>query len=163
MASFTQIDTIASVAELEHSPRKATIYSATLPGLGQIYNKKYWKLPIVYIGIGGFSYFIADFNKEFKNFKTALINRENGIEDEFLGVYSDSALENEMERWRQYRDMCVIGVAVFYVLQIIDANVDAHLFSFDIGDEMSLKVTPKPIHTNFYSPPVLGVGLSIKF
>lgn len=163
LVSYSQIDTIPSVSELSHSPKKATIYSAVLPGLGQIYNKKYWKLPIVYAGIGGFTYFIIDFNKEFRKYKTALINYENGIPDEFTDMYSSAALSSEMERWRTNRDLCIIGAALFYILQIIDANVDAHFFTFDIGDDLTLKMTPQPMFTDFSRTPVLGVGFKLNF
>ena len=147
-----------------HSPKRATIYSTILPGFGQYYNQKYWKIPVVYIGIGTLTYFIIDNHKEFNRFKTAYQLRINGGEDEFLGLYNEQALLNEMNRWRTFRDYCIVGTALIYILQIIDANVDAHLFDFDVGDNLTIKLMPNQINNNPFSmPTVLSLGCTIKF
>lgn len=146
-----------------HSPKKATIYSAVLPGLGQAYNKKYWKIPIVYAGIGTLSYFIVDNQKEFNRFKNAYKIRMDNGQDEFYEILNEQGLINEMDRWRRYRDFCIIGTALVYILQIVDANVDAHLYDFDVGDNLTLRVFPKQFDNNFSRFPMLGVGCSLKF
>lgn len=125
-----------------HSPRRATLYSTFLPGLGQVYNKKYWKIPVVYAGLGVCTYLAIDNNNEFNRYKNAYVIRKDGEQDEFFGILNEQALLNEMDRWRKLRDYSIIGIAAFYVLQIIDANVDAHLYHFDISDDLSLKVFP---------------------
>lgn len=129
-------------SRLKRSPMKATIYAAVLPGAGQIYNRKYWKVPIVYAGIGSFAYLGLQYQQQFTRYKSALINRQNGEPDEFEDLLSANALENEMDRWRRLRDLNIIGVTLVYVLQIIDANVDASLSDFDVSDDLSFMIKP---------------------
>ncbi|MDL2262362.1 DUF5683 domain-containing protein [Bacteroidales bacterium OttesenSCG-928-I21] len=157
-----QTDTLIDTSKA-HSPKKAAIYSAVLPSLGQIYNKKYWKLPIVYVGIGAFTYFAIDNQKEFNKYKKAYILRDEGKQDEFAGILNEQALLNEMDRWRKYRDLCIAGVAIIYALQIIDANVDAHLLNFDVGDNLSLKIIPTQFNAKYARSPIMGVGCMLKF
>jgi hypothetical protein len=161
--SQTDTDSIASHTGKFHSPKRAALYSAVLPGSGQLYNKKYWKLPIVYVGIGAFTYFAIDNHNEFMRYKNAYILRENGEADEFLEEYNDQALLNEMDRWSKYRDLCIAGAALIYILQIIDANVDAHLMDFDVGDNLSVKLIPVQCNTKFSRSPIIGFGCSINF
>lgn len=151
-----------------HSPRKATILSAVIPGMGQAYNKKYWKIPIVYIGIGAFSYMAYDNQDEFTRYKNAYIIRKGGGVDEFtLGdgtqVYNNQSLINSMDKYRKQRDLCLIGVIVFYTLQIVDANVDAHLFNFDISDDLSINISPSSFNQIYMRTPVVGINCKIKF
>jgi len=146
-----------------HSPRKASIYSAILPGLGQAYNKKYWKIPVVYTGIGAFTYLALDNNKEFNRYKNAYIQRTEGLQDEFLGTLNDQALLNEMDRWRKFRDYCIIGVTVIYVLQIVDANVDANLYNFDVSDDLSLRLAPSFNNNTLDNKPNLSLKLVMTF
>lgn len=152
----------------EHSPKKASIYSAVVPGLGQFYNKKYWKIPIAYAGIGSFTYLAIKNQKEFNRFKTALLLRNDGEIDEFIDangneIYNETALINNMDKFRKNRDLCIIGVAVFYAIQIVDANVDANLFDFDIGDDLSLKILPQTNYNSFSRKPVTGIYCTLNF
>ena len=154
-------DTIlAKKVESVHSPRKATIYSAVLPGLGQIYNRKYWKVPIVYGGFAALGYFINFNNEEYVKFRQAysdLIDTDpNTISYEKL-VTDKRRLERDKipqltesfrmakDYWRRNRDLVVIGTAVFYAVNIIDASVDAHFFNFDISDDLTINWIPGPI------------------
>lgn len=130
------------------SPQRAALYSTFLPGLGQAYNNKYWKIPVIYAGLGTFTYMTIDFNNEFNRFKTAYILRSEGEDDEFAGILNEQALLNEMDRWRKNRDYSIIGIIAFYVLQIIDANVDAHMFDFDVSDDLSMRIFPAPPNNN---------------
>jgi hypothetical protein len=165
--SFAQTSENQSV--VVHSPKKASIYSAVLPGLGQAYNRKYWKIPIIYVGLGAFTYFAIDNQKEFNRYKNAYMIREAGGIDEFsssvnlLNSYSDVGLIEQMDKWRKFRDLNFVGIAIFYTLQIVDANVDANLFDFDVSDELSMKLFPKTINTNYSRTPVLGIGCLINF
>ncbi len=152
----------------EHSPRKATIYSAAVPGLGQFYNKKYWKIPIVYVGIGAFTYLAIDNQQEFSRFKTARLLRVDSLPDEFttaegVQTYNNTALENNMDKYRRQRDLNIIGAFVIYAIQIVDANVDANLFDFDIGDDLSLKILPQTNYNQFTRTYVPGIGCTLKF
>ncbi|TRX71713.1 DUF5683 domain-containing protein [Carboxylicivirga sp. M1479] len=163
----------------KHSPHKATLYSAILPGLGQAYNKKYWKIPIIYAGIGAFVYAI-DFNsKHYQLYKNAyqdwVINDHlNKRYTRFIPPnYSEVQIRTEHDAWfeevlqskkqyyKRYRDLSYIGLTAVYVLQIIEAAVDAHFFDFNISDDLSLKLTPGIINiTN--SEPTLGVTFNFR-
>jgi hypothetical protein len=146
-----------------HSPRKATIYSAVLPGLGQAYNQKYWKIPIAYAGIGTFSYLAYKNQVEFNRYKNAYIIRQDNQIDEFYGVYNNQALINKMDALRKQRDLCIIGTVLFYAIQIVDANVDANLFNFDISDDLSFRITPSSFNQVYTRTPVFGLNCTLKF
>ncbi len=141
---------VMSEAEL-HSPKKATIMSAVLPGLGQIYNRKYWKLPIIYGGLAGLVYSAGFADKRYKNYKEAYILRtdENPATidkydyqlDNGEMKYSENGLLELKEYYRRNRDLSYIILFGIYALNIIDANVDAHFFNFDISDDLSLNIS----------------------
>ena len=153
-------DTIlAKKKEAVHSPRKATIYSAVLPGLGQIYNRKYWKVPIVYGGFATLGYFINLNNDNYVKYRQAYsdIIDNNPNTNSFVELFtnprsldekikqSTETLRKTKDYWRRNRDLVVIGTAVFYAVNIIDASVDAHFFNFDINDDLTINWVPAPI------------------
>lgn len=142
-----------------HSPLRASLYSTVIPGLGQIYNKKYWKLPIIWGGIGTAIYF-AQYNRtDYRFFKQGYVNRELGLpEDPELAQYSTTGIKTAMETARQNMEWCYIGALAVYLLNIVDASVDAHLFTFDVSDDLSLKITPTVVSPNTMA---LGVKLSV--
>jgi hypothetical protein len=130
-----------------HSPKKAALLSATLPGAGQIYNRKYWKLPIVYGGMGTGIFFIAYNHKRFSYYRNGYLLRLDDIsgnEDATLADYSDDNLITLQDTYRRWRDLSVIITAGVYAFQIIDAVVDAHLFNFDVNasDDLSMRFSP---------------------
>ena len=125
-----------------HSPKKATLMSVALPGLGQVYNKKYWKVPVIYAGIGTSLYFAFSNQKNYKKFRTAYGNRLNGIDDEAYENYSDESLKSNMDFHQRNRDLSYIVAGLFYVLNIVDASVDAHLFTFPKNDNLSFNLQP---------------------
>lgn len=140
-----------------HSPRKAIIMSAILPGLGQIYNKKAWKVPILYGGFAAAGYFLNDNLKNIKKYKTLYIAETDG--DPTTINYSKRTapdLLNIIDKYKQWRDLSYIAFAAIYALNIIDANVDAHLFYFDVSEDISLNIMPymSPFRSQ-------GVGLSL--
>lgn len=140
-----------------HSPKKATIMSAALPGLGQIYNKKYWKVPIIYGGFAVAGYFLNDNLTNIRKYKDLYIAETDDdpttIND---SPYSYQDLDRIIDQYKQWRDLSYIAIAAIYALNIIDANVDAHLFYFDVSEDISLNVMP-------YMSPVRsqGVGFSL--
>jgi hypothetical protein len=144
---------------------KAAIMSALIPGAGQIYNKAYWKVPLLYGGIAALVYFI-DFNqKNYKIFKTAYIYN-NDLDsstrvDQDLSNYSNDDLLVRKDYYRRNRDLCYIIAGVVYVLNIVDAYVDAHLKDFDVGDDLSLRTHPYFNITGNGSP-VAGISLCLK-
>jgi hypothetical protein len=127
------------------APAKAAFYSAVLPGLGQAYNKKYWKIPIIYAGIGAGIYFYSTNNKDYNRFRDAYKRRLAGFtDDEFWGngdtpIISTDRLVDAQKSSQKDKDLSVVVAVVFYLLNIIDANVDAHLRQFNVSDDLSLK------------------------
>ena len=130
-----------SIFLAKHSPKKATIYSAVLPGLGQIYNHKYWKVPIVYAGFGGLIYGIVYNDNKYDYYK----EQYKYMLDNNLTEWKDLTIQQAevyKDYHKRYRDLFYIGTAGFYVLQIIDATVDAHLINYDISEDIALIIDP---------------------
>jgi len=121
-------------------PAKAAFYSAVLPGLGQAYNKKYWKIPIVYAAIGTGVYFYVDNNKQYKRVREAYKRRLVGFEDdEFQGRLTDDGLREAQKSFRRNKELSLLITFGLYALNIVDANVDAHLLQFNVDDNLSFK------------------------
>jgi hypothetical protein len=142
-----QIDTTAAkpVAKPleDNRPKKATLY-ALIPGGGQIYNKSYWKVPVIYVGYGVLVYSYMFYSNEYNLVREAYkqtINGETVTNPDYANVPEDM-LYNLRESYRKNRDLSAIGIAGWYALGIIDAAVEAHLKEFDVGDNLSLKVKP---------------------
>ncbi|MCK9449290.1 MAG: DUF5683 domain-containing protein [Bacteroidales bacterium] len=129
-----------------HSPHKATIYAAILPGLGQAYNKKYWKIPIVYAGFATITYFALDNQKEYRIAKEAFnyvsAGEEYPIDNKYVGRYPASDLMIIRDYFRRNTEVSWILMGVWYLLNIIDATVDAHLFYYDLSEDLSVELMP---------------------
>lgn len=157
------------------APSKAAFYSAILPGLGQIYNRRYWKVPIVYgaIGTGIYAYVYND--DLYDRFRSAFKRRRAGFtDDEFYDVngsgivpgspdLSDQALQDAQERYQRDRDLALLITIGLYAFNIIDANVDAHLRQFNVNDDLSLDIKPYLEYHPITSDPNFGVAMVIKF
>ncbi|MFN4234335.1 MAG: DUF5683 domain-containing protein [Bacteroidia bacterium] len=135
---------------ITHSPKKAAIMSAVLPGLGQIYNRKYWKVPIIYAGLGTLGYFITFNNAQYRLYRNAYLAK---IDDDPLTVdqypfASADGLLQQLNQYRRTRDILIAGAVIVYALNVIDASVDAHLFEFDVSDDLSIRFEPN-FFTNF--------------
>ena len=159
------------------SVKKATTLACIFPGAGQIYNRSYWKVPFVVGGFASMIYCIDWNNRGFQRFKKAYNllsdydehpeNYPNGPTDEFHGRYSADFIKNLRDNYRRNRDLCIILSGALYVLQIIDAHVDAHLKDYDISDDLSMNLEPLVNYT--YVPtlqgnrPVFGFNLSLNF
>jgi hypothetical protein len=125
------------------SPRKASMMSAILPGLGQAYNRKYWKIPVLYAGIGGFAYLFKVNNDEYNFYRKNLIAEYDDDPATLNTSYlSGDQLQSQKTHYRRLRDLAVLGIGALYILNIIDANVDAHLKTFDVSDDLSVAVSP---------------------
>lgn len=123
--------------DLEHSPRRAMIYAIVLPGLGQAYNSKYWKIPIVYAALGGVGYWVYYNNQGYR---------------EISAIYSDDPSSNNqryLKAWRRQLELSYIVTVGAYALQVLDAYVDANLFYWDVDPDLSLRIEPsiEPIYT----------------
>lgn len=137
------VETTDEEPEPFHSPRKAALLSTFLPGAGQIYNKKYWKLPILYGGFGLAAYYLSDNLKRIDRYKTAYGATIDGDPNTTNDTgFSPTQLLTLVDQYKTWRDWSYIAIGAIYVLQIVDASVDAHLFYFDVNDDISLEVNP---------------------
>ena len=168
-------------------PNKAVLFSAIFPGLGQIYNRKYWKLPIVYGGFMGFSYAIMWNNKNLQDYSDAyrdltydLIHSNIDEPDnwhqswqDFISVgvapsnrYNENfrqLLKRQRDFYRRNRDLSIILTVGFYLICIADSYVDAQLFDFDISQDLSLRIEPVLMPKTSYNPRLYGFNFNLKF
>ncbi len=168
----------AKTEEQVHSPKKATLFSTFIPGLGQAYNKKYWKIPIIYGGFGIIGYFIDWNNDNYQLTKRAYIDLRDddptttaylkikGVEAFDLDNPTqrsnlETALSKRQEYYRRNRDFLFITMVGFYAINIIDASVDAHLFNFNVNDDLTLNWQPSMFY--FKNEPVYCVNVSFNF
>ncbi|MFA8449955.1 MAG: DUF5683 domain-containing protein [Bacteroidales bacterium] len=151
-----------------HNPRKATLYSAVLPGLGQAYNKKYWKIPIIYAGFATFGYFIVSNNTEYQNFREAYNYLSNGKigspPNDLSEKYSLEQLQQGRDYYRRNFEFTIILTSLWYILNIVDASVDAHLFNYNVSNDLSLRIDPMFEQTPIIQKrPQTGLKLTLKF
>lgn len=141
-----------------HQPARAAIYSAILPGAGQVYNRKYWKVPIVLAGLGTCYYFIQDNTKQYDRYKNAYLDVINGRADEFERRYSADQLRNVADTYHRWRDLSYVAISLVYILNVVDASVDAYFVRFDVSEDLSLDLRPSlPLAARG----ALGVSLSV--
>ena len=165
LCSYAQLTDSTSIRQekkkaIYTSARKAATMSAIFPGLGQIYNKKYWKAPIIYLALGGISYLAIDNQKQYKFYSDNLYNaNDNDSTTTNIIPYRNDELISEKRRFRKNRDLAIMLGALVYFLNIIDANVDAHLKTFDVSDDLSLQIGP---YTNLIYNNQLQTGLTFK-
>jgi hypothetical protein len=141
--------------------RKATLMSACFPGLGQIYNRKYWKAPVIYAALGGLAYWGVNNHIQYKYYSNNL-RFEHDDDPSTINTtgYSTSQLIEQKKYYQKYRDISIMLGMLVYLVNIIDANVDAHLKTFDVSDNLSLHINP---YSNFNAHHHnLQAGLSLK-
>ena len=155
----------------DHLPARASLYSALLPGLGQIYNGDYWHVPIYYAGFMVSGYSWAFNQRQYKRYRNYL---KEVVDGTYTGIYSESDLIWFRDSYRRYRDYSVIATILVYILNIIDANVFAHFTKFDISDDLTFNIQPTivqpvtPVGNYYgYSPTFkynkFGFQMNIKF
>lgn len=143
------------------TPAKAAFYSAILPGLGQAYNKKYWKIPLVYGAIGTSLYFYIDNNKKYHDYRDAYKRRLEGYNDDDYQFLDDDRLIAGQKFYQRNRDLSALFVVGFYVLNIIDANVDAALIQFNVNERLSVRPEIYPADVTF--KPNIGLTFNYHF
>ena len=129
------------------SPKKAALLSL-IPGAGQVYNKKYWKVPIIYAGLITSAYYINDNHNQYKAYKKAYLTRIDNdphTTDEYVGQYSSNDLIILKDFYRRNREISILCFVSVYILNIVDASVSAHLFDYDISENISLNLSPLSI------------------
>jgi hypothetical protein len=149
-----------------HSPKKAVIYSAILPGAGQIYNhinmpkgkrKAFWKLPLFYTGLSATSYFLVQNQNNQLSLRKEYQNRQDGNPlNPAWSIYDDAGVLTLYNQYLNKRDLSILGLAATYLLQIVDAGIEAHFVNFDISKDVSLSIQPAWLHSNTY-------GMRLKF
>lgn len=181
MSLFAQKDSITAVKKVQDfnrketiknkqgvynplAPSKAAFYSAIFPGLGQIYNKKYWKAPIVLGALAIPIYYHQINNSDYGRFRKAYRLRKNGLVDEFtingVETISTQTLETAQKQLRENRDLSLLSGVIIYILQIVEASVNAHLMQFNTDDNLTFKPTLIQDPISFDAP---TVGLTIKY
>jgi len=155
----------------KHSPAKAAIMSAVLPGLGQIYNRKYWKLPIVYLAIGISVERFLKFQNDYSRYRRAYIDFNDqdpytnyfetfGFPPGYNDQLKSQIITKGKDQYRTWRDWAIVAVIATYALNIIDANVDAHMMDFSLDDNISLNIQPCFLEKSINSK---IIGLSLRF
>ena len=140
-------------------PKKAGLYSAILPGAGQVYTKKYWKVPIIYAGLITSAYYIKENYNLYDLYKQTYINRwEGNRTDEFTNRYTDANLLTLTEHYRRNAEVSALLFTLTYILNIVDASVSAHLFDYNVSEDISLHIQPVYMVKENAS----GLSLSIK-
>lgn len=149
---------------LENRPNTAALYSAALPGLGQGYNKKYWKIPIIYGSGVVIGYFINYNHQLFKQYREGLFAIIDG--DDRTEPFDSRLDENDYRRavdyWGRNRNLVMIGGLLFYVMSIVDAHVDAHLEFFTVDDDISLNLEPSFGQTDMHTS-LIGLSFKLRF
>lgn len=150
-----------------HSIRTAIILSAALPGAGQVYNhmampkgkrKAYWKVPLIYAGLAGASYFLISNQQAQKSLKTEYkLRLENSIGDNEWSSYDDQGVLQLYEQRIRWRDLSIVGLALVYLLQVTDAGVEAHFVNFDVSPDLTLSIDPVLLNQRS-----VGIGLTLK-
>jgi len=139
---------------------KSTLFSCVIPGSGQVHNniirsnttknRLWWKLPLIYGGLGTTLYLINFNNQEFNSIKNERLSRIDGNSPIYYAQYSENQLKEIQDEYRRFRDLSVISLIGIYFLQVIDANVESHLFLFDISDNLTFRIKPSYQINNYY-------------
>lgn len=156
------------VLKPRHSPKKAALLSAVLPGAGQIYNQKYWKLPIVYVGLGGLGTWVGLNAINLKGYTNAYklqLDGDSTTIGSYRGISDNIQLSVKRDQAKKSLDLSIILLSVYYALNIVDAAVDAHLFEYSITDDLSVKIQPdfNVYQANSQIKPKIGVNFGIYF
>lgn len=148
------------------SPSKAAFYSAILPGLGQAYNKKYWKIPFVYAALGTGVYFYSTNNTNYNRARNAFKSLKAGKPHEFDGVggnilLSEEALIRAQKAYKKDRDLSILVTTALYVLQVIEASTNAHLLQHNVDNKLT--INPKLIKNITNNKTIVGAQINFKF
>ncbi len=160
-------DTVAikSLAK-RYSPRKAILYAAIMPGLGQVYNKKYWKLPLVYGGFYAIGYYINAYNNLYTEYKGYLFEnieagRGENVENPTINR-TTGQLRTIVDKTRRERDLMIILLGGMYLLQMVDAHVDSHLKEFDLNPNLQVSIEPS-MKQDAWTGRTAGLSLIVRF
>jgi hypothetical protein len=159
-------DSLGNGKKYRHSPLHAALFSMALPGLGQTYNRKYWKIPIVYAGFAGLGYAIYHTGSNFRGYRAAYrlqVDGDANTYGSFKGVDDVATLKQYRDFYKRNLDISVIATAVWYILNVVDAAVDAHLFEWNMKDDLSLSWHPTVITGPAFGQTTAGIKLNLRF
>ncbi len=164
--TFAQAPAISEIkVKKEHSAHKATIYSFILPGLGQAYNRKYWKVPIIYAGFGFLTYMIITNKTEYKAYKAAYefepVDENDLPPNDYYNQYSKEQLQNVRDYYRMNMELSYILSGFWYLLNVVDASVDANLFDFKVSPDLTLRLEPYIYNQPFTNKAIPGITMQI--
>src|ERR1019366_3336676 len=165
----TKIDSALAEKKLKrHSPLKAALFSAVIPGLGQAYNKRYWKIPIIYAGFGGLGYALYFTSSNFYGYRDAYrynLANPNALRPAEYNGFSDVAdLKDHRDTFKKNMDITAICTGLWYLLVAVDAAVDAHLMEWNMKDDLSVGWQPMVMPpTPNGGTAALGVKLTVGF
>jgi hypothetical protein len=159
--------TAQSPLPFQPNPKKAALYSAILPGSGQLYNREYWKIGLIYAGVGASAYFMIDNTKQYRAYRRGYVARITNlnVRDEYTDLWSPdpiqtrSNLQTLQDAYKRYLDLTVLLSVVGYALQVLDALAFAHLKNFDVSRDITLRVQPVAAPAGNGA----GVGLVMRF
>jgi hypothetical protein len=159
-AGDTIRDSMVIRKKFQPDPKKAGLYSALVPGLGQLYNRQYWKVPVIYAGLGTATYFFIRNNNDYNRYRKAYVSRLNNpnARDEFSDILSTAAVKQYQDDAKKYLDITVLFTVIGYAGQVLEAIAGAHLHNFDISPDLSMQVRPVLMPNN-----TLGMGLVMNF
>lgn len=168
--SFSQ-DTLSGQLSLDtvkvHSPKKAVIYSAILPGAGQVYNhiampkgqkKAFWKVPLIYAGLGTMTYFLISNQQTQRSLRKEYEYRiDNGLSsDPQWELYDVNAIDLLYNQYLNRRDLNILGLGAIYLIQLVDAGIEAHFVNFDISEDLTMAIQPVYFGSN-------AAGINLRF
>ncbi len=163
--NYEEVNRMPTDSSEMHSVRRATLLSTFLPGAGQAYNGKYWKMPIVYAGLGACGYFAVENHRLYRQYLDAFLMRIDSTSgnDQFFNIYSERQLIELQNIYRDWRDLSIIIGAAVWALNIIDAHVDAHLYYYNVNEDLSFRLEPAviPMGGMYNGMQALGLGLKI--
>lgn len=170
-------ESVIARRERNFDPTKAAWYAAVCPGLGQIYNRQYWKLPLVYGGFVGLGYAVSRLDANYAAYHKAYVHitdsdpNTTAYNDVMNGVvltdankdYYTRVFKNYQDSYRRYRDLCIAGIGVWYLLTVLDAYVDAHMRNYDITPDLSFKIAPAVLTPSLRQETETALGIKCKF
>lgn len=160
--SINAADTSMVDSTETHSVSKATWLSTAIPGAGQFYNGAYWKMPIIYGGLGACIYLAIDNHRIYRRYLDAFFLKidSNATETNiYVQAYSERELIELQNIYRDWRDLAIIIGAVVWALNVVDAHVDAHLYDYNMSDNLSLRAEPSLFYVNNF--PAVGLRLKL--
>ncbi len=155
----SNLSSISKPHKFQPNPKRAGLYSAILPGLGQFYNRQYWKVPVIYAGLAVAGYFFVDNLNNYQSYRKAYVARINNpyYTDKYTNIYSSEQLQQLQNDYNKFLDMTVLFTGIGYTLQILEAMTGAHLKNFDISRDISMQVQP------MVRPEAVGLGMVFNF